>query len=581
MYEYIKKTENRLTADEKRQLMDIFAPKNIAVPDEDPFRSLCVTADGNIRFYGVYNKKSVFDTVCDRCYIESVDGGLTWKRHIISNKNTLGASWQIPYSGEFIALKGIKNSGTAAMIGDSPDDTNPRSVKVCNDTFFDFKPPFFMRSRQRIIVACCEERKEMHESAFFNVLCISDDCGKSWKTVHTDSIGLYEKHWPHKGFRWQQNTRENTIEELSDGRLMMITRTSEDYHYITYSSDGGDTWTKPERSCFHSTGTMPHLKRLSDGRILFFWCNTKPMPELDGADGVWEDVFTNRDANHVAITEDDGKTWKGFRELALNPIRCNADFRSAGGPLETRDKSVHQFEALELPYGKILISYGQHSVCRRIAIFDIKWLYEKSRKEDFIYGLSALSTQAYVKSILGGYRGTPEAPNSRVGHCAYNRTNAALLVPSPENDGREALHICTGDDERLVSNIGGAVWNFPASKKGRITVRTLVKGGGLRLSLLDYWINPTDDTVEYFADFSFVVRSDMMDGNKCYTDIVLEFDCERNIVTVTSGEYLNMSFNMQHNDHPNGLCYLHMQSASKTKDADGSLVSEIEYNEII
>ncbi len=60
MCEYIKKTENRLTADEKRQLMDIFAPKNIAVPDEDPFRSLCVTADGNIRFYGVYNKKSVF-----------------------------------------------------------------------------------------------------------------------------------------------------------------------------------------------------------------------------------------------------------------------------------------------------------------------------------------------------------------------------------------------------------------------------------------------------------------------------------------------------------------------------------------
>ena len=154
-------------------------------------------------------------------------------------------------------------------------------------------------------------------------------------------------------------------------------------------------------------------------------------------------------------------------------------------------------------------------------------------------------------------------------------------MPSPENDGREALHICTGDDERLVSNIGGALWNFPASKKGRITVRTLVKGGGLRLSLLDYWMNPTDDTVEYFADFSFVVRSDMMDGNKCYTDIVLEFDCERNIVTVTSGEYLNMSFNMQHNDHPNGLCYLHMQSASKTKDADGSLVSEIEYNEII
>lgn len=581
MFEYLNKIENRLTDDEKRQLSDIFAPKNVAIPDEDPFRNLCVTDEGNIRFYGVYNKKSVFDTECERCYIESADGGLSWKRYIIHDKNTLGASWQIPYSKEYMAVTGIKGAGTYALIGVSPDDTAPHRVKICDEVLFDFKPPFFMRSRQRIIVVCCEERKEIHESAFFNVLCISDDFGATWKTVHTDAIGLYEKHWPQKGFRWQQNTRENTIEELSDGRLMMITRTSEDYHYISYSSDGGDTWSKIEKSCFHSTGTMPHLKRLSDGRILFFWCNTKPLPELDGADGVWEDVFTNRDANHVAITEDEGKTWKGFRELALNPIRCNVDFRSAGGPKETRDKSVHQFEALELPYGKILIAYGQHSKCRRIAVFDIKWLYEKSRREDFIYGLRALSTQTYIKSILGGYRGTPEAPESRVGHCAYNRISSAILLPSPEDDGREVLCISTADDDRRISNLSGAVWNFPIAISGRISLKLSVNGGGLRLSLLDYWMNPTDDTVEYFADFSFVVRPDMMDKDKCFTEIVLEFDCKKNIVKVTSGTYLDISFNMQHTDHPNGLCYLHMQSVSETKEQDGSYISEIEFNEII
>lgn len=42
------------------------------------------------------------------------------------------------------------------------------------------------------------------------------------------------------------------------------------------------------------------------------------------ADGIWEDVFTNRDVNHAAISEDDGKSWIGMREMVLNPLRCRA-----------------------------------------------------------------------------------------------------------------------------------------------------------------------------------------------------------------------------------------------------------------
>lgn len=578
MFDYIQKIEARLTSDDKRQLGDIYAPTIVATPDADAFNKLCVTSDGRIRFYGVYGKKSVFETDTERCYIESCDGGLSWKRHIIEDKNTLGVSVRNPYNGEYIAVRIVAGKGTIALIGDSPDDTNPREILMSKTEYgTDFKQPMFLSSKQRIIVCCNEQRRDIHPTAKFNVLLISDDCGLTWKAVSTQAIPLQGKMWPHKGYRWQQNTRENTIAELADGRLMMITRTADDYHYICYSDDHGDTWTEPERSCFHSTGTMPHLKKLSDGRILFFWCNTKLLPELEGADGVWEDVFTNRDANHVAITEDEGKTWKGFREIALNPHRNSAYFRSFGGPECDRDKSVHQFEALELPMGKILIAYGQHYACRRIAIFDINWIYEKSRREDFIHGLEGLSTQAYVKSVLGGYRGTKENPLSRVGHCAYNRTNVALLVPNPENDGREVLHICTTDDERLVSNIGGAVWNFPIAKKGKIDIALRVEGEGLRLSLLDHWMNPTDDTACYFSSFSFVVRRDMMNGEGYYTTLSLEFDCFENKVRVVSGEYLDMTFNMQHCEHPNGLCYLHMQSATGNKDMSGSLILGMEF----
>ena len=575
MFTYLKEMEQRLGSDEIRQLSDIYEPTVVAAPDEDAFRSLCVLPDGRIRFYGHYRPKSVFEKSPARCYLESCDAGLSWKRHLINDPGTLGASAEIPWTGQYLALTSEEGRGTVAKIGTSPDDTNPREVLVSDQTYVDFKLPFFMRSRRRILVPCCEARPKIHESAYFNVLCISDDGGESWKTVPTEGIALHHAMWPNKGERWQQNTRENTIAELADGTLMMITRTAEDYHYICYSDDGGDTWTAPEKSCFHSTGTMPHLKRLSDGRLLFFWCNTKLMPELAGADGVWEDVFTNRDANHVAISEDDGKTWIGFRELALNPLRCAADFRSAGGPESSRDKSVHQFEALELPFGKVLIAYGQHALCRKIAIFDIGWLYETARSEDFIHGMRALSTQTYVKSVLGGYRGTAENPLSHAGHCAYNRVSSALLVPSPEDDGREALHLATMDDARLLNHKSGAVWNFPIAKRGRIDLKLLVRGEGLRLSLLDHWMNPTDDSVEYFADFSFVVRADMMRQDSVYTDLTLTFDCEKNTVRVTAADFLDLTFSMQHTDHPNGLCYLHMQSAARENDASGSLIGKI------
>jgi len=52
-------------------------------------------------------------------------------------------------------------------------------------------------------------------------------------------------------------------------------------------------------------------------------------PEIGSGErkDLWETVFTNRDALHAAISDDEGRTWKGFRELALNEIRNAADLR--------------------------------------------------------------------------------------------------------------------------------------------------------------------------------------------------------------------------------------------------------------
>ncbi|MBR5527605.1 MAG: exo-alpha-sialidase [Clostridia bacterium] len=580
MFSYINKMEKTLSENDRKMLSDIYAPTVVATPDADPYYNLCITRDGAIRAYGHYMKKHVFDTDCRACYIESTDCGLSWKRYLVDDKNAMGASTYVPYLDKYVKLKNTQD-GTFALIGHSPDDAEPEMYKIADPgKFREFRLPYVLSLQNRIICIVHENRLDEHPTCFYNAVLSSVD-GKEWNITHLPAAPYAEKKWPHKGVRWQQNNRESTVTELSDGTLLLISRTSTDFHYTCTSTDGGLTWTHPEKSIFHSTGTMPVLKKLSDGRIMFFWCNTKLLPEVHDADGIWEDFFTNRDANHCAISEDDGKTWRGYREMVLNPIRCAADFRSNGGPECDRDKSVHQFEALQLPMNKILVVCGQHYSCRRIIIFDINWLYETSRHEDFIHGLANLSTQSYVKSISGGFPGqTPETALSYVGHCACNRVSGALLLPSPENDKHEVLHIASSADTRLLNPLCGAVWNFPVIKKGKLvlTAHLPENGKGLRISLLDHWMNPCDNTVEYYADFSIHLRPDMHPENELFTDFVFEFDCERNTVTLTAGDYLRIEKTLS-GAHPNGLCYLHMQSANES-DYVGAMVKAIDVTAI-
>ena len=565
MYSHIEQIKSRLTKEDEKFLKDIYAPTEVTKCDEDAFRFLCVTPDGKIRFYGLYGKKVVNDINALDCYIESADGGLSWKRHL-KPEGSLGASVQIPfgkYKGKYIGPVKVDEKLCYA-IADDPDSApflvtpiQSSDHRITNDSA---TMPVFMKSKERILVIVHEQRPEIHESAYFVKVHYSDDCGETYKIVDPGYAPLFEKQWPHKGMRWEQNYRENTIEELSDGTLMMIARTTSDYHYINYSYDGGETWTKPEPSVFHSTGTMPKLKKLSDGRIVFCWCNTKLLPEVDDTEGVWEDFFTNRDVNHIAITEDDGKTWKGFREMVLNPIRNYADFRSFGGIVSGADKSVHQFEIMELPFNKLLVAYGQNIACVRIIILDLDWLYEKSRTNTPVNGLENLSTQSYVKSIPGGFIGSRTEASEHTGHCAYNRVSSVMVVPNPYDPTFEALSFKTLHDERLLSTISGAVWNFPIARKGTVKIKAKIGGMGLRVSLLDHWMNPTDDTLPYFADYSIVLREDMHEKDEM-AEFVFTFDCDKDEVTLTCGDYLCHTAKLNGN-HPMGLCYLHLQTAA-------------------
>ncbi len=310
-------------------------------------------------------------------------------------------------------------------------------------------------------------------------------------------------------------------------------------------------------------------------RLLFLWNNTELLPTRDvsespelGGDeraGVWEAAFTNRDALHAAISDDDGATWRGFREIALTETRNAPDFRELGnGPFDEHDKSVHQTEALELPGGKVLVAYGQNPAARRLALFDPEWLLETVREEDFRHGLGGISHHLYVRSLSGGFRGW-------AGHCAWNRVPGAVMSREPDApEGswlRESMLLARIPDPRLISDMAGAVWNFPAMRRGRLSVTCRVEGMGFHLALCDHWTNPSDVFHARRAPWhAFLARERLGDG---WREVIVRWDCDAGLAVLSVGgeERVRAALSIIPEF---GFSYLHLQTPDDLPDPRGT-----------
>lgn len=574
--------ESTLSAEDRFRLEKIYEPTVVGVQPEDSRRSLVVMPDGEIRSYGVADKQSVFADG-RRVYISSRNCGLDWKFHYTESDTVLGAASYLPWSGRWVTVDFSRKDGdrgTFALISETgPDDTAPSRVDISDEVFIDMFQPTVFEDERRII--CCGHT---HRGEWdVPTVMYSDDDGESWTLVPLKSAPKHEAVFPHLGVRWQNTGTEATFTRLDGRRLMMLVRTSLDYLYVYYSDDLGETWTDGEPSRFHCTLTTPFLLRLRDGRTVLFWNNTRPLAERNHEiefppvsagckAGNGEDVFTNRDACHVAIS-DDCKEWTGFRELVLNAIRNAPDFRVNGGNLSSADKSVHQFQAIELPGGKILVEYGQHEASCRIAIFDVNWLYEKTRTEDWQNGMKNVSTHLFVKSISDCHLDTRFG-----GHCAWNRTEGALLVPDPDVTFGEALQICRVKDERLVSDLQGMVWNFPKAFRGEIVLDTRVEGSGIRVRLCDHWINPSDEYAGLYAAYDFELDQRTLGRNK-WRKVTIAFDCTTGDGEV-SADGVRLFKIKKRLDTPDGISYLHVQTMAAETDYSGTLIRRMEYRSL-
>lgn len=559
----------------------IFAPKTVAAPPSDAKYDICVTADGEIRVYGEVDLTlPAVHGSGRRVYLSSLDGGLSWSEHD-AEPNDIGACIYVPWTGKYVVVKPRTDPKTGKYVVSrylsdiGSGDTSPRIDDITDVPYHDIFLPHLICERKRIIVTAMRRDKNWD---YHRAIMISDDGGVTFKIQELGPLPRYVAGFPHKGPRWNNNGGEPSVCSLKDGRLWQLIRTSDDYMYESFSEDYGDTWTPPEKSRFHMTLTTPYALTLVDGRTVLFWNATHPMPEIDKNTilneidedtriGNWEDVFTNRDAAHAAITEDGGKTFFGLRETILNGIRHASDFRATGGFFDGLDRSVHQFQAIELPKGKILLCAGQHASCRRMMIFDVKWLYATERTEDFTYGLDNVSVQGYLKSISSTQigKGFP-------GHCQWNRIPSVVPVPDPEGSCREVMQFVFSDDPRLFNGISGMAWNFPAAEKGRIEAELYRLGSGLRISLSDEWINPTDLYVSEVAEFSLTVDGKLPMGE--WSTLVLEWDTKKKTAVCSLSGEIVATAELRH-DAPFGVCYLHLQTLARERDFEGCYLKEI------
>jgi sialidase-1 len=132
---------------------------------------------------------------------------------------------------------------------------------------------------------------------FVSFSYISDDAGKTWRrgkgTVNINPEG--------------RGALEPQVLEMNDGRLLMIVRTTLGYIAASYSTDGGETWSTPESWGVRSPDAPATVRRIpATGDLLLVW-NDRYQP---GADHQGK-----RTPLTVAISQDEGKTWRHRRNL--------------------------------------------------------------------------------------------------------------------------------------------------------------------------------------------------------------------------------------------------------------------------
>ena len=315
--------------------------------------------------------------------------------------------------------------------------------------------------------------------AFYSTVVYSDDAGDTWRQGTRDI-----KSWaPIPAY----GADEPVIIQKLDGRVWMLLRTQTGRLYESFSDNGAE-WSVARPTPLISSDSPVGLVRLSDDRLVLIWNCCQRFPYAYGG----------RHVLHAAVSEDDGLTWRGCREVLRDPRRHDppptvGDFGTAYPFPVVTDKD------------RVIIVSGQGEGRILAVRLDPAWLFETRQTSNF----SAAGIEEW--SIFGTV-GVDRQPHP-------DRPHASALRLTKQQPGRTSA----------------AVWNFPAGRRGRVEVRLrLTAGAGpFRLSLTDHFSAPFDPEDQFHNIFNVEVGPQGQVGGRptlkedCWHTVELAWDTRR------------------------------------------------------
>lgn len=129
---------------------------------------------------------------------------------------------------------------------------------------------------------------------------VSDDKGRTWR-VCPGWLTL-----PMRG------VMEGHVEELKDGRLIMVMRNQLGSVFKAFSNDGGETWSKPQTTGMRAPESCPELVRTPGGRLMLVWNNSEYDPGF-------RSHYGKRSPLSIALSDDEGESFHHLGDVEGDP----------------------------------------------------------------------------------------------------------------------------------------------------------------------------------------------------------------------------------------------------------------------
>ncbi len=361
---------------------------------------------------------------------------------------------------------------------------------------------------------------------FRSTVLYSDNGGDTWQQSSA------ELKAPAPDWKGLFGALEPAVLELSDGRVWMLLRTQMGRLYESFSEQGIN-WSSARATRFLSSDSPVGLVRLDEKKIALFWNSCLRFPHAYGGQHVL----------HAAISENEGRTWRGIREALRDPLGAQADSvtgdHGAGFPFPT-----------VTPEGNVIVASGYGDSGVSVVLVDPAWLYQTRQEDSFGDGLDQWS-------VFG--------------------TKGVGLAAHPEKENVKVLQISKPD----ATWPAAAVRNFPLGRAGRLSLRfSLMPGAkGFLVALTDHFSVPFDEEDRFYSVFNLFIDADhklagshRLEPSRWYT-LVLDWDCGRRQCRVLlDGRQVTVLPLLK---ETLGVNYLRLRSMAGETDPSGILLESV------